>query len=431
MIPDEDLLAEIERLADGDSPPTCTKFDNAAEYSVKTVANHFGSWSSGVRKAGYEPNKQIDVSDKDLLTEIERLADENSPPTCIEFDNAAEYSVKTVQNHFGSWNSGVRKAGFDPTHELDISDKDLLAEIERLADGDSPPTCTEFDNAAEYSVKTVENHFGSWSSGVRKAGYEPNKQMNISDKDLLGQLRADISGGTAPSKFDGHYGTAIYRNHFGSWWRAVVRAELLPYKRRPLTSDQFRQFFEAAKAQQQPKYELTALLVQFTGLTAQLLEELSAAWLTSRAGDVLVCVPEEKTASGDRWTFRIPSLWSDDGTNRETGLPGLLEWYFQQYDSLPIFQNIYDIVLRVADDAGLAEREHVTRQWTTTTPLVRPSDLRMTGGIRMARHGAPARRIRRHLGIDYTNWRASVKDFFIWCEVHDDDFSHPNWDGFD
>jgi hypothetical protein len=49
----------------------------------------------------------------------------------------------------------------------------------------------------------------------------------------------------------------------------------------------------------------------------------------------------------------------------------------------------------------------------------------------MARNGAPARRIRRHLGIEHTNWQASVEDFFVWCAVHDDDFSHPDWDGFD
>jgi len=204
-----------------------------------------------------------------------------------------------------------------------------------------------------------------------------------------------------------------------------------PASRRPLTSNQFRQLFETAKAQKQPKRELTTLLTQFTGLTRQLLPYLSASWLTTRAGDILVHVPEEQTQSGDRWTFRLPASWSDSGTQRETGLPGLLQWHFEHYDSIYTGDRHFSqIVFQVADDAGLTNREHVTRDKIGTVPLVRPSDLRATGGVRMARNGAPTHRIRRHLGIGHTDWRASVEDFFVWCEVHTDDFSHPDWDGF-
>jgi hypothetical protein len=44
----------------------------------------------------------------------------------------------------------------------------------------------------------------------------------------------------------------------------------------------------------------------------------------------------------------------------------------------------------------------------------------------MARNGAPARRICRHLGIKHTGWKASVDDFFLWLYVHDEDFSHAD-----
>lgn len=46
----------------------------------------------------------------------------------------------------------------------------------------------------------------------------------------------------------------------------------------------------------------------------------------------------------------------------------------------------------------------------------------------MARNSAPKYRIRHHLGLKHTNCWATVDDFFLWCEIHDDDFSHPDWE---
>lgn len=433
MIPEEDILAEIDRLADGDSPPTIEEFEDSGKYASGTVVNRFDSWNNGLRKAGYEPNKEQSIPDEDLLAEINRLADGDLPPTAPEFNRKGKYGTNTILRRFGSWNAGVKKAGYEPNVEKNISGENLLAEIHRLADGDSPPTVNEFNKKSEHDTTTVQRRFGGWNTGLRKAGYEPNKEHSIPDETLLEQLRTEIQGEIAPQRenFNGRYHTSTYERRFGSWWRAVVRARIQPASRRPLTSNQFRQFFETAKAQKQPKRELTTLLIQFTGLTRQLLPYLSTSWLTNRAGDILVRVPEEQTQSGDRWTFQVPSSWSDAGTQRETGLPGLLQWYFEHYDSIySSDRHFSQIVLQVADDAGLTNREHVTRDRIGTVPLVRPSDLRVTGGVRMARNGAPTHRIRRHLGIGHTNWKASVEDFFVWCEVHDDNFSHPDWDGF-
>lgn len=311
-----------------------------------------------------------------------------------------------------------------------IPSESLLAEIDQLADSDSPPTKIEFDNAAPYSSDTVINRFGTWNAALKAAGYPPNKEHAVSDDTLLKQLRDDITGPVAPGRrdFDGRYATSTYENRFGSWWQAVVISGLQPAIRRPLTSTQFRRFFEAAKAQRRPKDELAALLAQFTGLTENLIPHLSTSWLVDRAGDTLVHVPKERTRSGERWTFRLPSSWTDDGNQRETGLPELLPWYLDQYNSLYSDGAVWArTIKRVAGDADLEEREYTLTQWGTS-PLVRPSDLRITGGVKMAQRGAPRRRIRRHLGIEHTNSGGSVEDIFIYCDQRFDDFDHPDWD---
>jgi len=182
LIPEEDILAEIDRLADGDSPPTREEFEDSGKYASGTVVNRFGSWNDGLRKAGYEPNRERSIPDEDLLTEINRLADGDSPPTAPEFNRKGKYGTSTVLRRFGSWNAGVKKAGYETNVERNVSKENLLAEISRLADGDSPPTVREFNKKSEHDATTVQRRLGGWNAGLRKAGYEPSKEQSITSK---------------------------------------------------------------------------------------------------------------------------------------------------------------------------------------------------------------------------------------------------------
>lgn len=311
-----------------------------------------------------------------------------------------------------------------------VSKEELIAEIHRLADGAEPPTRKEFQEQAKHASSTVWRKLGSWNEALTEAGYQPHVRRNISQEVLLKQLHEDISEEFAPAyvDFGGKYHPGTYSRQFGSWWQACVRAGFKPSNNRPLTTTQSRKFFEAAVGQQDAEDRLIGLLVQFTGLPLDLLPKLSESWTTFRECNAIVKVPSAETTSGDIWTFQLPAAWTDKDHRRETELPGLLKWYLQTHESIQKTPwEIRKRVFSVADDADLDDREHTDQARIGTVPLVRPTDLRVTGGIQMARNGAPARRIQRHLGINHTGWEITVDDIFAYCEVHDNRFSHPDY----
>jgi hypothetical protein len=370
------------------------------------------------------------VSDDALLDEISRLADGKSPPTAREFNEKAKYSTTPVRNRWESWNAALQEAGYPPNKNHGISDKDLLNEINRLADSKSPPTATEFANRADYDVSTVSRRWGSWNSALREAGHSPNKKHDVSDRELLNALREDAHGQIAPEWEDTtNCEPETYTTRFGNWWRACTQAGLQPHKRRPLTHTESQQFFEAATEQQKPRDQLVGLLSQFTGPPLNLLSKISPDWITTPAKSLVITIPANETRSGEKWTFKIPNTWNDaTGERRETNITGLLTWLLEHENPILFTRRRMDrIIYQIAQDAGLPNREKVHRDQVGRVPLVRHDDLRATGGIQMARNGAPARRIRRHLGIEHTDWNADVEDFFLWLYVHEG-YEHPEYD---
>lgn len=419
-ITEDDLTAEIRELAEDGTPPTIEEFNNG-QYTAGTVRNRFGSWNEGIREAGFKPNLEFGVTKDELLTEIQLLADDDAPPTKEEFNDSANHSATTVFRKFESWEDALRKAGFEPR----VTKDELVAEIQRLAEDGEPPRKEEFNSDTDHSTATVHHRFGSWTNGVRRAGFFPHG--NTSDEELLRQLSEDICGPIPIGQrdFDGRYSTSRYIVRLGDWWQACVRASLHPRMRRPLSQSNWEKFFHAANSCSDPENQLVGLLAQFTGMNTRIMKEISLDWITDRDADVLVTVPGEMTVLGEDWKFRIPPILTDaEGNKHETGLGGLLVWYLEQYGSIKTETNIENTVYEIAKEAELKNRVSVQRFKIGTVPLVRPMDLRITGGIQMARNGAPASRIQRHLGVEYTGYKATVDDAFLWCHIHDKDFSH-------
>lgn len=238
------------------------------------------------------------------------------------------------------------------------------------------------------------------------------------NEELFNELQRLSSDGIAPLyrsvQEHGKFASATYYRRFGNFWRATVRAGLLPQEQRPLTPSQYSRIVRTTQSQQQPIHSLIGLISAFTGLVPEYFTQLTDSWTRQRAGETIVTVPESTTASGDRWTFRLPEMWGD---GQQTELPGFMSWYLSQYGSLDYNSPVAvkNRTQAIASEAGIDRP-------------VRPMDLRTTLGVRMARRNAPARRIRRHLGLEHTNARAEVEDYFTWCEIHDDGFSHPDWD---
>jgi hypothetical protein len=277
----------------------------------------------------------------------------------------------------------------------------------------------------EYSVDICQNRFGTWNGALRAAEYEPNEEHNIGSRMLLSRLAEDVSGSVAPSKkeFNGTYHATTYRNWFGSWWQAVVQAGLAPQTRRPLTDHQFEEMVAAAHSLQKPLWKLTALLHLFTGVPPTYVGAIAADRVTTHAGGTVVTIPGTETRSGSDWEFKLPAMW---GSGRDTELPELLDWYLGHHERVCLGRKTAEhIIYRTARNADIDRPTTDTE--VGAAPDVTPSDLRATGGVRMARNGAPTRRIRRHLGIEHTGWQADIEDFFLWNYVHHG-HEHPDYD---
>ncbi|WP_245810711.1 homing endonuclease associated repeat-containing protein [Halorubrum halodurans] len=175
-LPDELLLQELNRLAEKlGRTPTATEMKTQGEYAPGTYENHFGSWSTALREAGFEPMQEYQVPSEQILEEITRLATESGePPTSAEMREQGQYSVTVAQNHFGSWNEALKAAGYNPRKRMQVPDEELLEEISRLTDElGKVPTAKEMSANGEFSHKPYIRRWNGWQAAVRAAGYEP------------------------------------------------------------------------------------------------------------------------------------------------------------------------------------------------------------------------------------------------------------------
>jgi hypothetical protein len=171
----EDLIDELHRLAEGlGESPGKREMNELGEYSYSAYRNEFGTWNKALLEAGLEPSPSK-IPREDLLKALEDLAESlERIPRVNDMRHKGRYSITAYCNAFGGWNNALRAAGFRLNQEQRISNGKLLAEIERLADGDVPPTSPEMSEKGDYSISTYVRAFDSWNNALRAAGYEPH-----------------------------------------------------------------------------------------------------------------------------------------------------------------------------------------------------------------------------------------------------------------
>ena len=174
-IPEGELLAELRRLAEEHgTPATAEVMNDEGAYWVSTYRRRFGSWGNALAEAGFEPadartTKQL--SDEELLAELKRMATaDDEPPTFQEMEAEGQYSPRTYVNRFGSWNEALAAAGFEPRESGRVSDADLLADLHRLREKiGHRPVADDVREHGQYGLATYQRRFGSWSNAVAAA----------------------------------------------------------------------------------------------------------------------------------------------------------------------------------------------------------------------------------------------------------------------
>ena len=381
------------------------------------------------------------ASDEELLNEIQRLASDGDPPTAQEMRDDGQFGTGQFKRHFGSWNNAIKEAEFTVNHVRTVSGEELLDEIQRLASDGVPPTTQEMQDDGQFDPGQFKRHFGSWNNAIREAEFTVNRVRRYGEKQVLQAIQKSGDGhqAPAPEKFNKDTSTSTTHDsvheNIGSWWKGVVRAGLVPQRRFPLTANQFCEFHEATVSQDKPEKLLAGLFLLFTGLPAELISEVSRSWFDYLSDDrygTTLTVPNSHlhSAATGEWTFKLPANYTIGGETKGTQLPGLAKWFFTQssWSGRTLYKKpaIQKLTHRIARDAEISRRS-VNLVRVGECPEVTPTDLRASAGVQMARNGAPARRIRQHLGIEHTNWKADVEDFFLWLYVHEG-YEHPDYD---
>lgn len=242
-IPETDLLDELRRVTEElGRRPTSEEFAERGAYSASTYYRRFESWQNAIEAAGvadeYDGPSAEHLSDRDILAEIERMADVlGRPPTYGEMAELGAHSPSTYRRRFGSWRAAIREAGFADEsvsggEKRRIPERELLAELRRLADEyDRPPTYEEMQGDGRHAGATYLSRFDSWNAALEAAGLEPRRFRGdrIPSRELIRELRA-LTGrlGRRPYRKEmdeqGSYSGMTYYDRFGGWQDALDAA---------------------------------------------------------------------------------------------------------------------------------------------------------------------------------------------------------------
>jgi hypothetical protein len=228
------LVGELEDLADeiGETP-VARDMNQEGEYSEQAYLSEFGSWNNALKQAGLEVNREHNISKSNLLAELQDLADRlGRTPIALDMSQQGAYSSSVYEKEFGSWNDALSEAGFDVNRENNISESALLAELQDLADGlGRAPTVSDMSQQGAYSSSVYEKEFGSWNDALSEAGFKINHEIDISKSKLLDELqRLTDELGRTPTiddmKQKGMYSGSVYQRNFTSWNEALRQANL-------------------------------------------------------------------------------------------------------------------------------------------------------------------------------------------------------------
>lgn len=116
--------------------------------------------------------RKRNIPDEELLADLKRVAKELSKNTitAIEYTDKGNFGVNTFLRRFKQWNIALQKAGLEAPNRQNIPDEELF---KNLADAwtklGRQPTGKDIDKTegpSNFSLGTYEKRFGSWNKSL-------------------------------------------------------------------------------------------------------------------------------------------------------------------------------------------------------------------------------------------------------------------------
>jgi hypothetical protein len=364
------------------------------------------------------------IPDKELLNDLESVADDIGTPTRAEYRERGEYSCSTLERRYDGWHNALKAAGLEATSQYQISKDELIDDLTAVSSGGKAPSTKEYNQQGEYTASTIARRLGSgsWNEAVKTAGLEINEVHKHPDKEVLHALRERAKGNIAPSQSEiadnAKHCPKTYATRYGSYWKGAVAAGLKPQTKCPLNPTEYASFIHAARNLPTPSQRVIGLLRAYTGLTRILLGEFTTDWiayLNSDRRSTVIQVPAEHLSADKDWNIITPTEWYNPATQEreDTRLEGLLQWC--------VDHNISDLYTTTGS-------QHLTDKICEKAEIQRGyASLNMSLGTHLAQQGAEPWFIEKQTGINATKTELDVSYFFLWNHVHRGT-THANYD---
>lgn len=287
-IPREEIISEIQKVDEKvDDVPTSDDLREHADVSYYVIHDRFGGAPAAREAAGIGDHggnlcaNHPDASEQDYIEDLQAVQKVvDRPPSNGDLDEHGEYESGSIISHFGGMPE-AREAADLQKHYNHLGDREkkrvevvcqgcgkeeeveaarsedytycsrdcmgqsyrkysterVREELKELAqDLGRAPTVVEYREETGISHGTFESRtdLDSFSTELRDLGFEPNAPKDLTDEQLLQDLR-EIGEklGRAPREEDikehAHLNVLLpYRNRWGSWYKALQAAGLAP-----------------------------------------------------------------------------------------------------------------------------------------------------------------------------------------------------------
>lgn len=234
-IRDEDLIADLRRVAAevGSGSFGWQDYIKHGRFSMSAVYTRFGRWGEVLRIIGLPARRMRGsrIPDEDLIADLQRVAREQgrSFVTAVEYGRLGQYSAGSFRRRFGLWPDCLLKAGLSASPVVEhVSVEDCLSDVRRVAEVLKTDFVLQEQYRAHgrYSCRQIIKLCGSWHSILRRAGLRV-APGEYSKEDCLRNLdQVRICLGRLPMSYEmrrplSNVCTVVYFRKFGSWRKAL------------------------------------------------------------------------------------------------------------------------------------------------------------------------------------------------------------------
>lgn len=128
-------------------------------------------------------------SEEELIEELQRVSEEHcdgEAPRQKDMNKYGKFSYMTYYNRFGSWNKSLKEVNLEPhatpssyTRSENYTNEELIKEIKKLNKKESvpsPPRAKDMTDKGAFSTNTYKRVFGSWNKAIEKANLKPRNK---------------------------------------------------------------------------------------------------------------------------------------------------------------------------------------------------------------------------------------------------------------